>query len=337
MKTSKNRNSDTSFWYAVTFSLISIVSLLSLIVVNTFADTTNQSVSVLNDPPVISNLTYGVSATSDVSLLNIVNLGDGTSAEGSRFTSVITATVSDSNGCADIDNVTSNYGLKLYRRKLAEGTSDGVTCTDTNGADCYIADTGSLSLGSCVSSTDYEIEWPVTTYYFIDSTDAGGYTLTDWGARLQVTDDASAVVTSTDVFEVSTILALDVDAITDYGVLDVGATSTSAEVTVKNTGNVSEDFTVGYNSPLQCTRGSFSGENIKLTRERNFDSFYATAMGSRSAETIVNASIPKATTMADSSTNPFYSFIVVPTDVAVRGACSNTVTYTAVTDRGDGI
>lgn len=327
---------DSHVIYAITFTLIAVIALTSMIVVNTEADSSGQSITVQNAAPEIASLTYGVSATSDVTTLNLADLGGGSSAEGTRFTSVVTAVVTDGNGCADIDNPSTNYALKIYRRKLAGGASDGVTCMSTNGNDCYIGDTASLSLSSCLNSTDYAIEWPVTTYYFIDSTDDGGYSLTDWGARLQVTDDTEATVTATDVFEVETLLALDVDSVTDFGTLAVGATSASAQVTVKNTGNVSEDFTVGYNQSMECTQGKFSGENVKVTRLKHIQAQFAERMGSRGSDSVVNASIAKATSIADSSTSPFFAFLNLPDKTLARGACSNTATYTAVTDAGDG-
>ncbi len=322
--------------YATILTIIAIVSLGSVVLINTEADNSFQSTTITNSAPVISGLTYGVSAASDVSTLNLADLGNGSSAEGTRFTSVVTATVNDNNGCADIDNAESNYSLKIYRQKLADDTSDGAACTITNGIDCYIGNTNELTLGSCLNSTDYQIEWPVTSYYFLDSTDAGGYVLTDWGARLKVVDDTSSTVTATDVFEVSTLLALDVDSTTDFGTLAVGASSASAELTIKNTGNVSEDFTVGYNQSMQCTRGKFSGDSVRVTRMKHINADLAEGMGSRGSDSIVNASIAKASTIAESSTSPFFAYIKIPDNVAVSGSCSNTATYTAIPDRGDG-
>ncbi len=325
--------------YAITFTVIAVVALCGIIFVSTEADDSKQSTTVINDPPTISFIQYGVSGISDVTSLDIANLGGDppASGEGTTFTSVVSATVTDSNGCADIDNEATNYSLKIYRKKPLLDQSDGVGCSITTGNDCYVGNTGNLSLGSCIESVSYDITWPVTTYYFLDSTDDGGYTATDWGARLAVTDDDSAVTTAIDSFEVQTLLALDVDSTTDFGTLAVGATSASTEITVKNTGNASEDFMVGNNESMKCSQGEFNSDNVKVTRVRADGVLSAAGMGSRGSESIVNASIPKATTIAESSTVPFFAFLKIPSNVAVRGTCSNTATYTAIEDRDIGI
>lgn len=344
-KLNRRGESQAHVVYAVTFTIIAVVALVGLIMVNTEADSSGQSTTIQNAAPVITSLQYGVSATSDVTTLNLANLGDSSSAEGTRFTSVVTATVTDNNGCADIDNAASNYGLKIYRKAANGSTTESAatTCASTNGTDCYVGDTGSLTLGSCTSSTDYNISWPVTTFYFLDSTDDGGYTSSDWAARLAVTDDASALTTAVDSFEVNTLLALDIDSTTDFGTLAVGATSSSHELTVKHTGNANaEDYTVGYNQSMQCTQNSFNGNNVRIAQSAagaDAATFYANAnsMSPAGAETVVNASVAKATSMATSATDPLFASIAIPANAGVRGSCSNTVTYTAITDAGSGI
>lgn len=323
--------------YAIILTLISVVTLGSMILLNTEADDSSQSLTLSNTPPSIINLTYGVSATSDVQNLNLADLGNGTSAEGTRFTSVVTATVSAENGCSTIDNPFNDYELKIFRQSTDAGESDGAACTFTNGTSCYIGDTAQLVLGSCINTTTYFIAWPVTTYYFLDPTDSGTYSHLDWGARLKVTDDVALSATATDPFEVNTLLALDVTSLVDFGTLALGDNSSSVAVTVKNTGNVIQDYTVGYNQPFQCTSSSFSGSQVKITQFAEDPIVGATAMGAVSSDTTVNASIVKASAMATSSTDTLYAYLAIPSNAAVGGNCSNTATYTAINNAGVGI
>lgn len=337
-KLNRRGESQAHVVYAVTFTIIAVVALVGLIMVNTeAADESGQSTTIANQAPIITDLTYGVSATSSVATLNLADLGGGVSAEGTFFTSVVTATVTDNNGCEDIDTAVG-YGLKLYRQ-LTDGStteSAAASCEATNGTNCYVADSGSLTLGSCQSSTAFNISWPVETYYFIDSTDDGGYTTSNWAARLAVTDDASALTTGVDTFEVSTLLALDVTSSTDFGSLAVGGSSTSAEIVVKHTGNANiEDFTVGYNQPMICTQNSFAGSNVKITLDaaQATSTGTAAAMGATGSESTMDASIAKASSMATSATDSLYAFISIPSNAGVRGSCSNTATYTAITNQ----
>ncbi len=324
-------------FYAFLLTSITVISLGSVIFLNSEADDSNQVVLIQYSPPTITNLTYGVSATSDVQTLNLANLGDGSSAEGSRFTSVITATVNDENGCSVVDNPFNDYELKLYRRSSGVGESDGGACNFTNGTSCYIGDTARLILGSCLNTTTYAITWPVETFYYIDPTDSGDYSHQDWGARLRVTDDVAQTVTATDVFEVDTLLALDVTSLTDFGTLSLGSDSNSVGLLIKNTGNTTEDYAVGYNQSFQCTSSSFNGSQVKITQYSEDPIAGATAMGAVTNETVVNATIAKATTMATSATDPLYAYLSIPNNAAVGGSCSNTATYTAINNGWVGI
>ena len=324
-------------FYAVILAIIAIIALGSVILLNTEADDSSQVLTISNVPPSILNLTYGVSANSDVQILNLADLGNGSSAEGTRFTSVVTATVAADNSCSAIDNPFNDYELKIFRQSSVAGESDGEACNFTNGTSCYIGDTAQLVLGSCINTTTYMITWPVTTFYYLDPTDSGTYSHLDWGARLKVTDDIALSTTATDAFEVNTLLALDVSSLTDFGTLSLGDDSASVAVTIKNTGNVIQDYSVGYNQPFQCSSNSFSGSQVKITQYSEDPIIGATAMGPVTSEVTVNASIEKASSMATSSTDLLYAFLSVPNNAAAGGSCSNTATYTAINNAGVGI
>ncbi len=337
VKNTASVSGESSIVYAVLFTFISIVSLVGIILTNTEADNSQQILAISYSPPQIMTLIYGVSAASDVQTLNLANLGNGTSAEGDRFTSVVTAMVNDENGCDVINDPFNDYELKLFRQTGDVGESDGAACNFTNGTSCYYADTALLDLGSCQSTTTYNLTWRIPTFYYIDPTDTGEFSHQDWGARLQVTDDVAQTVTATDVFEVNTLLALDVTSTTDFGILSLGDDSASVGLSIKNTGNTIEDYTVGYNQPFQCTSGFFSGNNVKITQGPEDPIGGAAVMGAFGAETIVNASIAKATEMATSTTDPLYAYLSIPVNAGVGGSCSNTATYTAINDAGAGI
>ncbi len=335
-KLNRRGESQAHVVYAVTFTIIAVVALVGLIMVNTEADNSQQSTTIQNEAPSISAIQYGVSGISSVTSLNLGNVGGDpvVSAEGDRFTHVVTATVTDNNGCSDIDTAATNYDLRIFHR--VADNNDGQACNSTNGTNCYFGDTASLTLGSCQDSTSYNLTWHVTGNYFLDATEADSL---GWSARLQVTDDASAVTTSTDAFDVQTMLALDVNATTDFGTLAVGGHSDQVALSVKHTGNADvEDYKVGYNQPMQCTFNQFAGNNVKITQSSGaaYDGA-VTAMGAAGAETTVDASIAKATSMATSATDPLYAFILIPANAGVRGNCSNTATYTAIANDAVGI
>ncbi len=339
-KLNRRGESQAHVVYAVTFTIIAVVALVGLIMVNTEADNSFQSTTISNEAPTISNLIYGVSATSDVSTLNLAALGGDTSAEGTRFTGVVTATVNDNNGCADIYNGVDkdNYALKIYRQ-LADGStteSAAAACAATNGTDCYVGASTSVTLSSCTSSTAYDVTWPVTQFYFLDATAvATDYATSNWAARFSVTDTQAALTSAVDTFEVNALAALDVDATTDFGTLAVGANSNSIPLVIKHTGNINiEDYNVGYNQSMQCTQNSFNGDNVKLT-QTGVVIGSAVAMSAVGSPNIVNANIAKATSMATSATDALYAYISIPSNAGVRGSCSNTATYTAINNQAE--
>jgi hypothetical protein len=229
---------------------------------------------------------------------------------------IVTATVTDADGCGDIDSV----AVKFYRTTMTSA------CTaDPN--NCY----GPITpvQNTCVGNVaTYTATIPV--YYYAEPTDAGTYVATDWTATVTPTDGGGAGTPSTDTIEMATLTALNVTATMPYSALVAGADTLNGDTitTVVNTGNV--DILTRVNSDaataMVCTFGSIpvGNERYSLTA--------GVAYGTKTSLTSTIFTIPLSTIVKATSGTPTTRNIYwgIGTPTAVSGSCSGNVVFTAI-------
>ena len=178
-----------------------------------------------------------------------VNNDDNITLVANTTTSVsVTATVSDNDGCADINGGTST--ILLYRSGVGSSTCGSIKGGVTNNLSCYRAT--AFTASSTCSATSKNTTTTFGVFYFADATDSSSsYPSQNWMATVYFTDpqasstyaDSSSASTTADIL---TLLAIAVTTGTtqtaiDYGTLAASSTtgSTNQLATIKNAGNSS--------------------------------------------------------------------------------------------------
>jgi hypothetical protein len=231
---------------------------------------------------------------------------------------VVTADVTDNNGCQDI----TGASVKLFR------TSAG--STGDNDASIRYTQAATVVDGSCTGGTDLTSSWTATIpvqYY----AEAAG-----WTAEVTPTDGTAGTVDS-DTITMATMTALNVTASIAYGELALGAnTGTSDQTTtVTNTGNVvlTSEVNSGASTAMTCGIGTIPVGNERYSSAEG--AAYATGEGSKAqlsatAATVTGFSVAKATATASPTTGGIYWGLGMPAD-GISGTCSGTVVFTATT------
>jgi hypothetical protein len=275
-------------------------------------------------PPVradeaVSNVSI---STNAIPVASAVSIDSGattvTLTENTTKDVIVTATVTDNNGCGDIDSVS----VKFYRTTVASGAA----CPADNN-NCYgpIAPIQNTCIGNVATYTG-----TISVQYYAEPTDAGTHMATDWTATVTPTDGGGAGTPSTDTIEMGTLTALNVTTTMPYSALVAGADTGTGDTitTVVNTGNVDILTRVNSNAvtAMACTYGSIpvGNERYSLTA--------ATAYASKTALTSTIFTIPSSTIVKATSATPtnrnIYWGIGAP--MAVSGSCTGTVVFTAI-------
>jgi len=262
----------------------------------------NCSLVYAHDPPPVA---------SDVS----INSGAGSISltEGTTTNVVVTATVTDDNGCEDITGVT----VKFYKTAMGAGAAD-----DENNHYTVTTPTDVVK-NSCVSLVaTYTATIPV--WYYADPA--------EWTTQVTPTDGTDGTA-STDTITINTLIALSVTDTIDYGPLALGADTGAgdATTTVTNTGNASIGVQVdGYGASdsdgksMICTFGSILLANEKYSKTASTAYASKTAL-TDTATTVVDFSIAQRTDGA--TTGDIYWGFGMPAN-GVGGSCTGTVVFT---------
>lgn len=269
--------------------------------------------TVSNTNPVVSNVV--INSGSDINL-----------NESTTFNVVVTADVTDTNGCGggEITGVVAD----LYR----SGTT--ATGCDTNGEDdydnCYAVE--SCSETSCTGS-GASYSCTIAVQYHADPTDTNTeYPTENWLATVTADDQSagSGSFESSAGVEMNSLTAMDVGASIDYGTLSVGT----------NTGNLAETLTVtatgnvGVDNQLSGTDMTDGGESIGVAQQKYDLSavLYSLATALSTSATEVETNVGK-TTAAGTTTTPatgdIYWGIEIPGGT-VAGSYAGTNTVTVV-------
>lgn len=300
----------------VALTLIIVAAVVGIVFVMTGAiDSTSNTATVTNATPSVTVTAASTGAgTADVTL-----------TENTTTTAYIYGTGTDTNGCDDIDTATS-WDSTLYRTNLGAGNG----CTADN-ANCYSDSSATLTLGACTAlsgttTITYQFAYPVQ--YYADPTDSGTYGATSWTGYVRTVDEAaSAVGTGSDTVEINTTTALEVDTgDLAFGSVTLGTTAGPRTIVIKNTGNSTIDYSIAASGAMSCTRGTVAANRTQ----------YSFATATHSADggdskgiqgATEDRNLAKATASASSSESSYFRLNIAS---GAGGACSNTVTFTAI-------
>ena len=303
--------------YAISFSVIAVVALVTLILVNSRADDTGQATNIANVAPSVGSLVTATSSNgSDISSLSLT--------EATTKAIYVRGTATDTNGYGDID-AANQYTMKTYH--------SNASCTDTeNGANCYINTSGTgVTLSNCSSGTTCAFEITKAIQYYADATDAVGDN-TNWIAAVTVTDDSSDTGSNSDTFEVATLTALTVTASVDYGTLALYAYSAEKTLIVANSGNEIIDYTVTAPDMTCSLQGTIPTGNTRYNYSAAVtQNNYANATLMTTSAVAVDDSVAIASDGNTPSNSNFYTLLRIPEN-GVKGSCTNTVAFTATTN-----
>lgn len=268
------------------------------------ADDAATSATVTNAPPVSSA---------------VLIIGDTlTLTEATTTNVVVTATVTDNNGFADITSVQA----KLFRTDVTSSASGDPLNHYTSA--CTVVETGSGL------SQNYTCTFAVQ--YYADATDAGAYSEDTWSAEVTPSDaDGAGTAGTNDTAEMATTVALDVTIAIAYGEMALAATTpdtTAFDTIVTNTGNqasIGAQVNSGADTAMACAIGSIPVGNEK------YHAVSTTAFASKTAltDTAATVSDVAATKGASGNTDTIGWGLQMPAD-GVSGACSGSVVFTAV-------
>jgi len=279
---------------------------------------------------VISYLTSAgeqTSANASPTVSNVtLNGGSNITLVENTTTSVSwTATVTDTNGFADLNTATG----KLYR----SGVGSAQACT-TNDNNCYQDVTcplTSCSGNSCTATCEVNMQ------FHADPTDSGTYSAEYWRSWIEVNDDSAATgseFSPISTNEVATLRALNVTSSIAYGSLLAGDNTgaTNQTTTVTNTGNSSIDIEVS-GSQLCTNYPTCSGSTIPVgNQEYSSNTFtYGAGTDLSVSAAALNLSISKPTASPSNTTGSVKWGLALPSVVAV-GAYTGANTITATTD-----
>jgi hypothetical protein len=311
--------------HKIIFYSLFIVSLLGgLILFASDAKAATQATATLtvtNSTPVGSNAT--ITNSSPIVLTEAT-------------TTVVTATftVTDNNGCEDIDSAVTKTTATLYRSNVS-GT---YACTP-NAAECYAMSCTQDALSCTAGGSDLTATYTCTAnvQFYADPTDAGStYSATDWSATITPADNAGASTggNATGTAEMGSLTAISVTTSISYGALALNAnTGTTDQTTVvTNTGNRNIDTQVGgYGASsgdgysMTCTVGTIPVANEKYSLIASTAYASKTALPTNTSPNTVTTAITKGA----SATGNIYWGMGLPA-TGVGGSCSGKVNFTAV-------
>jgi len=248
--------------------------------------------------------------------------------EGTTTPIAVTGTITDANGCVDLNHVT----VAVYR--------NGTTCTSAGNADntnCYfetishatiIADSANCSGGT---DTTYTLSGgnPTVSTFNLQYYAIPGSTSTAWKVTITPYDGSGGgdvgTANSSSGIALDSTTALEVTSSITYGSVANGANSTGDhKATVTNTGNIAIDYNLS-GADLTCT---ILGSIPKGDEQYATSSFsYGDGTALSGTPTLVAANIAAQTTGTPVTADSYWQ-TTVPN--GVNGTCSGDVTFAAV-------
>lgn len=305
--------------------LIGIFVSILLVSVNSQADSVTTQTTVTNVAPTVDTLVLKDNG-STVSSGGTLSLNAGTTE-----TVTITGTVSDDNGVgtsfasgdlADLEG--ELYLTSLGTAGCAGGSTDNNGCYFTNGG-------GTCSLGSVVDSTTLNYTCTFSMQYYADGTLTGATAPSDtWTASVKVLDDSTSNATSTQTFEVGTLLALSIPSTIDYGTLAREQSTTNTnniEMSITQYGNDQADVEVSGTTMTCSVVGTITAGQQKWSlTDLSAGAGGVTALTGSAVDT--NFGLGYRTSDSTALTKTLYWGIIMP--AVASGTCSGTNTITAI-------
>jgi hypothetical protein len=321
--------------YAVTTGDFNADTKLDIAVANYSNATGGNCVSILINTIILSNQ-VSTTSTSSATANNSAPVASNTSIDGGAASItltenatknvVVTATVTDNNGCPEISGVS----VKFFQTDQ--------TASGGNDPNIRYTQSATVDVGTCTGVTDTVATYTATiaVQYYANPTDTGSINdATDWTALVTPSDAGGAGTTNTDTIEMATLTALDVTPTISYGTIDLAGNTgaTNQTTTVTNTGNESIGTQVdGYGTTngdgrsMTCTAGNVTIGNEKYsTTNVTYGSLTGTLTDT--AATVAGFSVAKV--MGTPTTGPLYWGFAMPAS-GVAGSCGGVVVFTAV-------
>jgi len=278
-----------------------VLSALSFLALNVqvIADDTEGNVSVNNAAPSVGTVTLADSDGGNIQLT------------ASSNTNAVTcnSTLTDDNGYADIDTASATF----YHSSSSSDASDDKNVHYANSSCVLSGGSGTTVLATCTVNLEHEAQ---------DGT---------WTCNITA-DDGTNATSNTGTATVDTLAALEVtEATINFGAMSLGENSSSAQsITISNEGNVQIDSRFS-GSNYTCGIGVIPASNMRYsTALGNYDSMVTDLTNAAVTQEAFNLGLEGVATVDDTpSTKSEYWAILIPA-TGVGGACSNTVTVTAI-------
>ncbi len=287
------------FWSIM--GVIICISILSTSSVIADTDTANTLTEIGNaTPTVVIN-----SVTGPITLLE----------NGHTAIAWATSTVTDNNGCDEVDFATSVVAVFYDSAAVA-------TSCSSNGRNCYpsASTTCAVSAGdTCDGVGDTSVEWSCYVNPWHYANDAA-----TWKWYIAASDAANTGSSTSDTVTVNPLLALDVtEGTIDYGTLALNTLSAQSTTTVVNTGNdTAMDVGIKESAAFTCTLGNITSTYQHYSQSGGFSYGDGTVLWSTSTQSL-NADIAQGENGSETPSEAVYWLLTTPAD-GVSGSCSGT-------------
>ncbi len=224
-------------------------------------------------------------------------------------------TIRDYNGFGDLDTVNGTF----YHSTSSEGAADNNNTKYTNTSCSPISGQQSGTFAN------YTCTFPVR-YYALNGT----WTCSSW-----VNDSVSLSSNNSNITNVSSLLALNVTTLIDYGQMITGDTSPDQEANVSNLGNVPINISVeGYARLINdgwgmvCEQGGNLTVNLQHFAANSTATFNEKQVLSQTPQAVSGLTIPKATNDSGSLNATYWQLFLDPAQ-PVFGVCNGTIVFQA--------
>lgn len=327
----KKTNSQGTLYLAfgILFSLVAIAALMYLVTIKTRANDALQTADVENSSPSVDSLTITdqPDQTGDISSTGF------TPNEGTTKTIYAYGTVSDPNGCSDLEHIDIQY---------SKAVGNGRICFQDNN-NCYTTSTTDFQGCTGPGDNDATFNVGVDMANYVDPTDNAGLSelggdggdggsSPEWGAYATVYDQEGAHGNDYVLFNVNSVSAFSVSPGTiDYGTVSLGTTSTQQEVDFTNTGNTDEDTLVHADTDLTSNLSGYDNipsTNVHVSTTDGFDYETGGHAIQLSDFPLPLGLLQQTDDLSPAPQVPTYFVLEMP-DHGVNGTYSNTLYFTA--------
>ncbi len=316
--------SDLSTTFVTSTQLTAVVPELNV------ATSGTASVTVFTPSPgggTSGSLSFAITSVNQVTVLAAI---PSQTSGGEQASSVILTagtstdmyvhgTASSHSGCQFLTDVVAKVHMSDVS---ASCTPDGYSCiaaTSTVFTACFPATSG--------LTANFEV--PISLPYYMEPTDTGSPNAgKHWIGTITVKNNTNdTAVINTDAFDVASLVAIDVAASPNYGLIPFGQISNPQTMTFFNKGNRAINASIQASGPMTCHTGSIPAEAVHVSTNPN--AAYAQMIALSSTSTVpLTLNLAKRTTGGEPSIQVL-SRLQMPAK-GLAGSCSNTLTFNAI-------